>query len=64
MKVGDLVKMQSRDRIDPLGYRVTGDQPAGIIIDQPRPGSSTVLWSKEDHVMTTWNNWLEVVNES
>jgi len=54
MKAGDLVKIQPRGVS--LGI--------GLILDQPREGSSTVLWEKDQLIMTTWDAWLEVIDES
>ena len=55
MKVGDLVKISDASDVS-LGL--------GLILDQPRKGSSTVLWEKDQKTMTTWDAWLEVINES
>ena len=55
MKVGDLVKITAGQR-ESYGL--------GLILEQTREGSSTVLWQKDNLVMTTWDTWLEVINES
>lgn len=54
MKVGDMVKLTA---LAPSLYGL------GLILEQPREGSSTVLWEKDQQVMTTWDSWLEVINE-
>jgi hypothetical protein len=56
MIIGDLVKYQSP--------APAGDIGLGLILDQPREGSSTVLWEKDQLIMTTWDAWLEVIDES
>ena len=72
MKIGDLVKIAT----DPVGDEFLGatsrtasirrgpPEGLGLILEQPQEGSSTVLWQKEQLIMTTWDAWLEVINES
>ena len=59
MKVGDLVKMTA-GAFEPNYAEAYG---LGLILEQPRKGSSTVLWQKDHQFMTTWDAWLEVINE-
>ena len=71
MKVGDLVKIAADPVVDEFlgAMACTGSirrgppDGLGLILEQPQEGSSTVLWQKEQQVMTTWDAWLEVINE-
>lgn len=62
MKVGDLVKLA--DDLRTLSAAQRESYGLGLILEQTQKGSSTVLWQKDHLVMTTWDGWLEVINEN